>query len=502
VRVHGHSDEAPPATGDAGPFERFEVRDVAGLLRFVLRRTGDPQLAADLTAETFAAALIEPGGYVGEPDGAWLQRTALAKLDDALRRGAVESGARRRLGMERIALTDADAARIGAGRGAALWAGRLETGPGGDVPPDEIPDVATRLWTQLRDAAPRGRVAAAAPAARPGLCRRTARAARGRRTVTAVVAGVVLLAVAAAVVSSLAGSERAPARGPRVVATLAPAEALGRTAEVAFGSVWLSATNDAAILRVDPATRRVIARIPVGTDVNLAAGAGAIWAVPRRPSVTATRLIRIDPRTNRVVARIAVPSPGGRYPLFGASVIAGPRVWVVGAMGLLAVDPARDRPTRAIVLGGDFLVVDSLLRGNELWVVRADRSITRFDVASGRRLGRLGWSAAEGFVVSHGGRVVMGSRGSVALVDAAAGRTVWRTRLGTQVNEAAFAGGRLLVEGANGASARDTLWELDPRTGHVLGAVTVPGFSVNALLRVGGDAWLVTADGHVIVVAP
>ena len=90
----------------------------------------------------------------------------------------------------------------------------------------------------------------------------------------------------------------------------------------------------------------------------------------------------------------------------------------------------------------------------------------------------------------------------MALVDAAGGRTVWRTRLGTQVNEAAFAGGRLLVEGANGASARDSLWELDPRTGRVLGAVTVPGFTVNAMLRVGRDAWLVTADGHVIVVAP
>jgi hypothetical protein len=36
----------------------------------------------------------------------------------------------------------------------------------------------------------------------------------------------------------------------------------------------------------------------------------------------------------------------------------------------------------------------------------------------------------------------------------------------------------------------------------VLGALTVPGFSVTALLRVGGDAWVVTADGHVIVVAP
>ena len=341
-----------------------------------------------------------------------------------------------------------------------------------------------------------------APATEAQRPRRRIARAGSRRTAAAAVAGVVLLAVAAAVVRSIADHGTASARGPRVVATLALADALGRTAEVAFGSVWLSATNDAAVLRVDPATRRVIARIAVGTDVNIGAGAGAIWGVPRRPSRAATRLIRIDPRTNRVVARIAVPSPGGRYPLFGASVIAGPRVWVVGARGLLAGAPARARPAREIVLGGDFLVVDSLLRGNELWIVRADRSITRFDAASGRRLGRLGWPAPDGFVVPDGDRVVAGGRGSVALVDAAGGRPVWRTRLGTQVNEAAFAGGRLLVEGANGANARDTLWELDPRTGRVLGAVTVPGFTVNALLRVGGDVWLVTADGHVIVVAP
>ena len=65
-----------------------------------------------------------------------------------------------------------------------------------------------------------------------------------------------------------------------------------------------------------------------------------------------------------------------------------------------------------------------------------------------------------------------------------------------------MAGGRLLVEGVNGSAARDTLWELDPRTGRILGALTVPGFSVNALLTVGREAWLMTADGHAIVVAP
>jgi hypothetical protein len=202
------------------------------------------------------------------------------------------------------------------------------------------------------------------------------------------------------------------------------------------------------------------------------------------------------------VARIRIPSPGARYPLGGAAVLAGRRVWVVGAMGLLAVDPRRNRPVHGVVLGGDFLVVDSLLRGRELWVSRADRSITRFDAVSGRRLGRLGWPAPSEGVVPYGDRFVKVSSRSVSLVDPADGRALWRTRLGTQLNGAAIVAGRLLVEGNVGTRSRDLLWELDPRTGRVIGAVTVPGFSVTALLRVGREAWLATADGHVIVVAP
>jgi outer membrane protein assembly factor BamB len=177
-------------------------------------------------------------------------------------------------------------------------------------------------------------------------------------------------------------------------------------------------------------------------------------------------------------------------------------VWVVGAQGLVAVDPATNRPVRQIVLGGDFLVEESHLRGGELWVSRADRSITRLDAVTGHRLGRLGWPAPSVVLLPGRDRVIKVERRSVALADAVGGRTLWRTRLGSRLNDADVVAGRLLVEGADGTNSRDRLWELDPRTGRVLGALTVPGFSVTALLRVGGDAWVVTADGHVIVVAP
>lgn len=108
------TDEQLLTRGDAASFERFYVRHVDELLGFFARRTRDAELAADLTAETFAAALTARRRYRPQKGsaGAWLYGIALKKLADAQRRGYAEDRARRRLGMERIELTDADIVRI------------------------------------------------------------------------------------------------------------------------------------------------------------------------------------------------------------------------------------------------------------------------------------------------------------------------------------------------------------------------------------------------------
>jgi RNA polymerase sigma-70 factor (ECF subfamily) len=114
VAIRGDTDEQLLTRGDAASFERFYVRHVDELLGFFARRTRDPELAADLTAETFAAALTARRRYRPQKGsaGAWLYGIALKKLADAQRKGYAEDRARRRLGMERIELTDADIARI------------------------------------------------------------------------------------------------------------------------------------------------------------------------------------------------------------------------------------------------------------------------------------------------------------------------------------------------------------------------------------------------------
>ena len=108
------TDEQLLVARDAASFELFYLRHVDAMLGFFARRTFDAEMAADLCAETFAAALasrrrFRPGG---PPARAWLFGIGAKKLADAQRRGYADIRARRRLGMERIELSDQDIARI------------------------------------------------------------------------------------------------------------------------------------------------------------------------------------------------------------------------------------------------------------------------------------------------------------------------------------------------------------------------------------------------------
>jgi len=123
MRTSTRTDEDLLGAADAGSFEEFYVRHVDMVLGYFARRTGDADLAADLTSETFAAALAGRRRYRPRKGAAaaWLFGIASRKLADAQRRGYAERRMCRRLGMERIELTDADIARIEAlGDGALL----------------------------------------------------------------------------------------------------------------------------------------------------------------------------------------------------------------------------------------------------------------------------------------------------------------------------------------------------------------------------------------------
>jgi RNA polymerase sigma-70 factor, ECF subfamily len=84
------------------------------LLGYLVRRTGDPELGADLTAETFASALESVDRFDPVRGSAvnWLFGIARHQLLRTLERGRVERRARDRLGMRRIELHDEQLERV------------------------------------------------------------------------------------------------------------------------------------------------------------------------------------------------------------------------------------------------------------------------------------------------------------------------------------------------------------------------------------------------------
>jgi RNA polymerase sigma factor (sigma-70 family) len=116
VSIEQRSDEdLLAATGrEAEAFGAFYRRHERMMLVFFLRRTSSAEVAADLTAEVFAAALgaahrFRPGA---KPAVAWLYGIANNKLASSYSRGRVEERARKRLQAERLVLTDEALERV------------------------------------------------------------------------------------------------------------------------------------------------------------------------------------------------------------------------------------------------------------------------------------------------------------------------------------------------------------------------------------------------------
>jgi len=149
----------------------------------------------------------------------------------------------------------------------------------------------------------------------------------------------------------------------RVSATIPVAAGSFATA-FGFGSVWITTTNAGSVQRIDPATNSVVATIPVGPVPRfLAAGEGGVWTLNQGDGTVS----RIDPATNTVSARIDAGAPGGG----GDIATGGGMVWVRARKVLLAViDPRQNRIVRRYgpQSGSGAVRADS----NRVWVTAHD----------------------------------------------------------------------------------------------------------------------------------
>jgi YVTN family beta-propeller protein len=122
--------------------------------------------------------------------------------------------------------------------------------------------------------------------------------------------------------------------------------------------VWVADDGRGEVVRLDPATNEVVARIPVGDGpADLVFEGSSVWVINHRDR----GLVRIDMQTN--TARLVATIPGGAPERM---VLAAGHLWITGrGTDLLEVDLAGNvLQTVEIGAGG----IDLVTSGDTIWV--------------------------------------------------------------------------------------------------------------------------------------
>jgi RNA polymerase sigma factor (sigma-70 family) len=135
---------------DPEAFGAFYDRHAATVLAYFQRRTACAESAADLTAETFAAAFHSRRRYRhhGVPAIAWVLGIARHVLADSIRSERIENRARMRLGLEPVELDDEALRRIEELADLEPIRERLEAALA-ELPPDSAEAVRLRVDAEL-----------------------------------------------------------------------------------------------------------------------------------------------------------------------------------------------------------------------------------------------------------------------------------------------------------------------------------------------------------------
>jgi len=193
-----------------------------------------------------------------------------------------------------------------------------------------------------------------------------------------------------------------------------------------FGSLWTVNCPDMTLLRIDPASGKVTARVKLPGTANdgeglIAVDSHAVW-VPTSPfDQLSSELVRVDPST-KVAATIKLPvDSSGAAAGFGS-------VWVTGAFtGVVSrVDPTTNTVVATVKLGGSPRFIATGAGG--VWTLnQADGSVYRIDPSTSK-------------IAATVKTKIPGDGGCIA---AALGR-VWVTMPGTPFNEIDPEGNRIV----------------------------------------------------------
>jgi YVTN family beta-propeller protein len=316
------------------------------------------------------------------------------------------------------------------------------------------------------------------------------RAERRRSRAQVVAAFAVLVALVAA--GLLARRYDPPAVGP--LPSLGTIEVGEQPTGMAVGggALWVVNREGGTVSRIDLASSRVVATVPVGSAADaVAVGRDAVW-VGGWSRQDGDTVLRIDPRTNRVAATVPVPSEP-----YGLAVT-DDAVWATSLVAgtVTRIDPRTNRVVAVIRTGGRPVHVAADDRS--VWVsYPLDTLVKRIDPRTNRVTGSLRVAQPQGVVLGFGSVWVPSERaGEVLRIDP---RTDPRTVAGA---------GRIKVDGAPVllAVGPDAVWvgtgnqtiqRIDPGTGTVTATFRAGG-TLHGMAVDGRSLWTVDPVGNTV----
>jgi hypothetical protein len=274
-----------------------------------------------------------------------------------------------------------------------------------------------------------------------------------------------------------------------------------------FGDVWVDDRARQRLLRVDGRSGRVRAAIPVDGRVALAAGPRDVWALPSGGEHGLGKrgpLLRIDPRTERVLARIPLVTESGRSVLGFGVRTAGRDVWVWGPRDILRIDGRAGRVTLRIVIGDDRGELTGFAAGaREVVAGTADGHLLRFDDRTGKRTGVVGVAHRRlSPTALSRGYLLFTAAGVVGAVDLATARIAWRRRLGFRAGATLGRDGLVWVHSAAIHERGDRVTGLRLATGGVVTTRILPAFGSTGVAAGARGVAIATAGGRLVVLDP
>lgn len=227
-----------------------------------------------------------------------------------------------------------------------------------------------------------------------------------------------------------------------------------------LGSVWIADTKDHTIRRIDPAANKVVGRFAVNIsnepEGSIAAGDGSVWVLTNANHTDSGTLSRLDPATGKVQANIPVKphsyavvlDPHGAWVTNSAdssvtrvdmktnrvtatiNVRAAPRfiaagegsIWVLSQSdgSLARIDPATNRVTATLELGGPGSGGDLWVEDGMIWASANTLPISMVDPKHD--------SLVRQFASAENIDTLRAAFGAVWVIDAPAG-TVWKVSI-------------------------------------------------------------------------